>query len=82
MMLNVTALITGYESVGDHTEFVVQVSLYFTVLSLCRCLSIACLDDERLRTIRTTLIHSFVLFVHAALVQWRALADLAPVQRL
>uniref|UniRef100_K3WM02 PX domain-containing protein n=1 Tax=Globisporangium ultimum (strain ATCC 200006 / CBS 805.95 / DAOM BR144) TaxID=431595 RepID=K3WM02_GLOUD len=25
-MLNVSALITGYESVGDHTEFIVQIS--------------------------------------------------------
>lgn len=30
MMLNVSALITGYESVGDHTEFVVQVCDLFS----------------------------------------------------
>lgn len=34
MTLNVSALITGYESVGDHTEFVVQVRLSFTSLLL------------------------------------------------
>lgn len=33
-MLNVSALITGYDTVGDHTEFIVEVcspSLFFSL---------------------------------------------------
>jgi hypothetical protein len=35
-MLNVSALITGYDTVGDHTEFIVEVrGRYMTSLSFC-----------------------------------------------
>ena len=33
-MLNVSALLTGYDTVGDHTEFLVEVRLAWLLLSL------------------------------------------------
>lgn len=58
MMLNVSALITGYESVGDHTEFIVQVCHLFSyfLLSLWLLYPPHLLGGSSicLRTMRTT----------------------------
>lgn len=36
--VNVHALITGYDTVGDHTEFIVQVACSALFPPMCACL--------------------------------------------
>ena len=49
-MLNVSALITGYDTVGDHTEFVVEVCLCVCLLPFFSS-PLTILDPRRSRVI-------------------------------